>query len=318
MSVNFVNFTIFKFKAPDMISFSIVMRVWIVILLTLSLAGCNKNKQKPARSDIITVSILPQKYFVDQLSGNRFEVNVMLPPGANPVTYEPTPRQMKDIGVSSAYLRIGYIVFEKNWMKRFESINPQLKIFDQSKGANLIYRENHKGISENSKSSGKGVDPHIWLSPKSVKRQVRHIRDMLIEIDPGNEEKYKTHYQTFLAGIDSLDREIEEILSGKDNRSFMIFHPALTYFARAYHLEQIPIQLEGKEPTPARIRKIMDQAEEHNFRHILVQKQFSTDEARTLAKALGGEVFRIDPMAYEWRKNMMEIARKVEQAVDDS
>jgi zinc transport system substrate-binding protein len=301
-----------------MINFNSLMRLWVMCFLLLSLAGCNSRKQKPTRSNIITVSILPQKYFVDQLSGNRFEVNVMLPPGANPMTYEPTPRQMKEIGVSSAYLRIGHIVFERNWMKKFESINPQLRVFDQSKDAKLIHRENHKGMSENNNSSGKGADPHIWLSPKSVKIQVRHIHDMLVKIDPGNKENYGKHYHTLLATIDSLDREIQEILSDKDNRSFMIFHPALTYFARDYHLEQIPIQLEGKEPTPARIRIIMDQAEERNFRHILVQKQFSTDEARTLAKALGGGVLRIDPMAYDWRKNMMQIARKVEQALGDS
>ncbi len=279
--------------------------------------GCKTGKEEHEADKIITVSILPQKYFVDQLAGNRFEVNVMIPPGASPVTYEPSPKQIRKIGSSMAYLRIGHIMFEKVWMDKIQSANPDLQIFDQSKHVELI-RHEKPGTQSMNQNHGRGVDPHIWLSPESVKVQVKNIRDMLIELDSANSKQYQNNYHTLINRIDSLDARIGKTLENIDNRSFLIFHPALSYFARAYQLEQVAVQHEGKEPSLARIRKLIDEGREKNIRAILIQEQFSTDEAKTLAEELNAEVIQVDPLAYNWTENMMTIARKMQKALKGS
>jgi zinc transport system substrate-binding protein len=118
-----------------------------------------------------------------------------------------------------------------------------------------------------------------------------------------------------ISRIDSLDAQINKTLEDIDNRSFLIFHPALSYFARAYQLEQVAVQHEGKEPSPARLRNLIDEAREKNIRAVLIQEQFSTDEAQTLAEELNAEVIQVDPLAYNWMENMMTIARKMQKAL---
>ncbi|MGM0530240.1 MAG: metal ABC transporter solute-binding protein, Zn/Mn family [Bacteroidota bacterium] len=289
----------------------------ITPVLFLIFSGCDSGENTHGNDRIITVSILPQKYFVDKVSGKRFDVNVMIPPGASPVTYEPSPKQMSNIGNSEAYLKIGYVVFERAWMDRIQSANPHLKIFDQSDNLDVI---NHGQDSSNAvtQSHGKGVDPHIWLSPEAVKIQLKNIRDMLIKLDSANREQYRENCQSLMTEIDSLDAQIRHSLEGIDSREFLIFHPALAYFARDYRLKQIPVQKEGKEPSPARIRNLVDKARERNIKVIMIQKQFSTDDAKALASELDGEVIQIDPLAYNWMENMKTIARKMKKALMDS
>lgn len=286
----------------------------ITPVLFLIFSGCNSGQKTERQDKDVTVSILPQKYFVDKVSGKRFDVNVMVPPGANPVTYEPSPRQMSNLGNSLAYLKIGHVVFEQVWMDRIRSANPRLKIFDQSENVDLI---DHGG-NGSTHSHGKGVDPHIWLSPESVQVQLRNIRDMLIKLDSVNRKDYRENCKALMKDIDSLDAEIQHSLEGIDNREFLIIHPALAYFARDYGLEQIAVQKEGKKPSPARIRNLVDKARERNIQAVIIQKQFSTDEAKTLARELDGEVIQIDPLAYNWMENMRTIAGKLRKALKDS
>lgn len=289
----------------------------LVFLLAVMLSGCKSGNNQHEYARTITVSILPQKYLVDQLSGNRFEVNVMIPPGASPVTYEPSPKQISDIGNSTAYLRIGHIVFEKVWMDKIKSANPHLQIFDQSKHVDLISEGKNRKTS-GAASQKANVDPHIWLSPESVKTQLITIRDMLIKLDSANREVYSENCQRLQEKIDSLDARMRKSLGGMDNRGFLIFHPALSYFARDYQLEQIAVQHEGKEPSAARIRNLVDEARKRNIKVVMIQKQFSTDEAKALAQELDGEVIQIDPLAYNWLENMKTITRKMQKALKET
>jgi len=288
--------------------------IFLLTALVITMGGCKPGSDRREVDHMVTVSILPQEFFVKQLAGDRFEVNVMIPPGASPVTYEPSPKQIQKIGGSMAYLKIGHIVFEKVWMDKLRSANPELQVFDQSKHVELIRHET-QGKHSMGHNHGRGVDPHIWLSPEAVKVQVKNIRDMLIELDSANRKEYQNNYHTFINRIDSLDDQINKTLEGIDNRSFLIFHPALSYFARAYQLEQVAVQHEGKEPSPARLRNLIDEARKKNIRAVLIQEQFSTDEAQTLAEELNAEVIQVDPLAYNWMKNMMTIARKMQKAL---
>lgn len=282
----------------------------LIIVFTGWLTGCDRAPQKQqGQKPMITVSIQPQKYFVEQIAGDHFQVQLMIPPGASPVTYDPSPSQMKKLEQSQAYIRIGHIVFEKAWMEKIRSVNPGLKILDQSEGVDLIREPGH------SSGSGQGVDPHIWTSPREVKTQVKNIRDFLIRLDSAHHQTYRENAREFLTRIDSLDARISERLSDLGQADFLIFHPALSYFARDYGLNQISLEHQGKEPTPARIREVIDRSEASRIEDVFIQKQFSTDEARALARELEAEVVRIDPLAYDWLQNMQIMSRAIADAL---
>jgi len=285
--------------------------LFIPILIFFS--GCIQNQTKDKKNQI-TVSILPQKFFVEKIAGDKFKINVMLPPGANPATYEPTPRQMKNLSNSALYYRIGYIEFEKAWMRNIQSNNKELKVVDLSKGVNLIQGEDNWHVDHLHKG---GTDPHIWMSPKSVKIQIKNIFNNLAKHDPGNKEYYRNNYQIFLAEIKELDERIENSLKNIKSRKFMIFHPALTYFARDYDLVQIPIEIEGKNPTPGHLIKIIDIAKKENIKLIFIQQQFDVENARTIAREINGEVIQIDPLAHDWLNNMIHITKILENALNN-
>ena len=278
------------------------------------MGAVNNNQQQNHKinKQSVTVSVLPQKYFMERIVGNNLSINVMIPPGASPVTYEPTPKQMKELSVSSLYIRIGHIEFEKSWMKKIRDINPEMRVVDQSVVANLIepeYKLNdeheHKGHHHH------GVDPHIWTSPKEVKKQIDFLYQYLIKTYPEFDSDFTKNYNSFISEIDSLDSYITEQLKLYHGNKFMIFHPALSYFARDYGLIQISIEIDGKEPTPANIQEIIEVAKEEEIKVIFVQKQFSTHNAEVIAKEINGRVVQIDPLSYYWPESLKLIVDEI-------
>jgi len=294
----------------------------LLLLICLILFFCTgKKNPKVMMTKRITVSILPQKYFVNRIAKGKWDVNVMVPPGHNPATYEPTPLQMKTLDQSTLYFRIGHIVFEKAWMDNLISINPQIKVVDASKGIRLIKSIPHHHYDHSTsdhveqdktkdeeKPGEEGVDPHIWLSPIAVEKICRNILDALIEADPENHSFYKRNCREFINEIDQLNLELIRILNNLRGKKFMVYHPAWSYFARDYGLIQLPIESEGKHPRPADLRRIIDTAKREGIKVIFVQQQFDTHSAEAIAKEIEGKVIQMDPLALDWIKNMKKIA----------
>ncbi|MCK5028945.1 MAG: zinc ABC transporter substrate-binding protein [Bacteroidales bacterium] len=283
---------------------------FFILLLLISASCSNQSTENSNNKKTITVSILPQKYFVEKVAGEHFNINVLIPPGASPVTYEPTPKQMKELSNSFAYLKIGYIEFENVWMKNMQSINAEMKIVDLSQNADLIEPEN-KHVHSHDGHHHHGVDPHIWTSPIEVKKQAEIIFDFLVNSEPESKNEFTVNYNSFLSEIDSLNNYLIEILLPYKNRKFMIFHPALSYIARDYGLEQISIEIDGKEPTPANIQEIINVAKQEDIRIIFVQKQFSTHNAEVIANEIQASVIQIDPLDYNWEKSIRFIANEI-------
>jgi zinc transport system substrate-binding protein len=275
--------------------------VGILILLE----GCSRSSSL-RNNRIITVSILPQKYLVEQICGDKFKVQVLLPPGANHETYEPTPRDMVNLEGASLYFSIGYLDFEQNWLPRFISAEPGLKVVNTSSGISLI-----EGHHNEHASAGKGIDPHTWLCPANLKIQARIIANALIEADSIHSEYYLHNLIRVEGLIDSVDKQVRNRLASCPGKSFLIFHPALAYFARQYGLEQISIEYEGKEPSASRIRELIDIAREKNIRTILVSKEFDTRNAEAIASEISARIIVFDPMAADWPGNIIHLAELI-------
>jgi zinc transport system substrate-binding protein len=261
----------------------------------------------------VTVSILPQKYFVEQIGGDHVKVNVMVPPGAEPEDYDPTPKQIAGLANSKLYFAVG-VPFEQVWLKRFVAANPRLKIVDtQQRIAKMPLVANHlhhRAINIK--------DPHVWLSPPLVRLQAMEIRDALIHQDPQHEADYRRNYQRFALAINKLDNQLLAIfakLDGKAVNKFMTFHPAWGYFADNYGLQQIAIEDAGKEPGAKRLQQLIDQAKANHIRVIFVEPQFSQKAARTIAKQIKGDVVAVDPLAEDWPANLIKVAEAFRDAI---
>jgi len=289
------------------------MKVFKILLFAVLFTSCSNVETNKTNEKVnLIVSILPQKYFVEKIAGDHFNVSVMIPPGASPVTYEPTPRQMKALSKSSVYFQIGHIEFEKSWMKKLIAVNPEIKLVDISQTTNLIETDDSRDHGHlHAGHHHHGVDPHIWTSPKEVKKQVQIIYESLIIEEPKLKDEFEKNYNSFIEEIDSLDQYISNELEQFKGRKFLIFHPALSYIARDYGLQQISIEIDGKEPTPANIQKIIDTAKKENIKIVFVQKQFSIHNAEVIANEIGGKVVRIDPLDFNWEKSIRLITDEI-------
>jgi zinc transport system substrate-binding protein len=275
--------------------------------------------------EMVFVSILPQKFFVQQISGDSLAVEVMVLPGASPATYEPKSSQMRKLANSSAYFAIG-VPFENAWLDKISGINPAMKIIHTDLGINKIAMEKHfheedhhssemaDGDSEEHNHQQTGLDPHIWLSPVLVKTQAETIYNNLKELFPDKSPLFTTNYRAFLDTLDRLHKEIQNQLSDIKGKRFMVFHPSWGYFAKEYGLEQIAIEIEGKSPKPSQMKEIIEHAKELNINVIFAQSQFSVKSATIIAGEISGEVILVDPLAENYFANMKDVAAQLKKA----
>ncbi len=269
----------------------------ILLFVGITLSACNFESNQNSKPQVM-VSIIPQKYFVQRVAGDMVDVNVMIGEGYEPATYEPTPNDIQKIHHTDLYFRIGQIGFEKTQMDKLANINPNMKIIDTSKNIQFLLLDN-------------GLDPHIWLSPKLVIEQVRVITEALSNFDPINAQKYRSNSQVFINELEQLDAELAEIFKPLVGKKIFVYHPAFGYLANAYGFEQEYFQIEGKQPTVQQINNIINQAKRENIKIVFVQKQFDTKSAETIANEIGGKVVALNPLEYDYIKNMKEMGKKI-------
>jgi len=229
----------------------------------------------------------------------------MIPPGGNHETFEPSPRDIARVAGASAYFTIGALDFEKAWVEKVTAVNPGIKVVNTSNGIMMIEGHVHQGHE----ADAHVFDPHTWFSPAAVKIQAKEMCDGLCTIFTSDSEDFRKNLADFIREADSADSLIKELLKPYKGNSFLIFHPALAYFARDYGLKQESIEFEGKEPSPVHMREIIDMAKANGIKVIFVSKEFDMRHAETIASQLGGRLVTFDPMAYNWTENIISIAR---------
>ncbi len=262
----------------------------------------------------VFVSIVPQKYFVQQICKDLADVQVMVPPGASPATYEPKPRQMVAISKTRIYFSIG-VPFENTWLKKIVATNPDMGVVSTDRGIKKLPMAGRHHAEDEKQSEHGTLDPHIWLSPPLVMVQARTILEALQETDPAHRSVYENNYRAFILQLSDLDAELRSIFSGRSGQPFMVFHPSWGYFAHAYGLKQVPIEIEGKEPKPAQLRDLIEYAREGGIKFVFVQPQFSARSAKLIAGEIGGQVVLADPLAEDWAGNLRAVARQFKTAL---
>lgn len=288
------------------------MHKYILILLFapifLACNGSNKSHGDSDQKKVFTVTIETQRYFLDQITGGNFTINTLVPPGTSPETYEPAPSVIMNMSKSELYFKVGDLGFEKAWSARLAQNNPNMAIIDCSEGIELIENEDHHHSGSHAGHNHGAMDPHVWSSPLAVKIFTQNMLEGVVSIDPENEDFYRSNFEEFLGKVDSVDQVISNILVDSPTRSFIIYHPALGYFAHDYDLHQHSIEFEGKSPSPAQMRGLIDIARDENISTVFIQKGFDAKNAEVVAREIGADVFEIDPLSYNWDEELIRIA----------
>ncbi|MCL5036752.1 MAG: zinc ABC transporter substrate-binding protein [Chloroflexi bacterium] len=248
------------------------------------------------RIGVIT-TLVPLEEFAEKVGGDKVSVTSMVPPGANPHTFEPRPGQLKNIGNAKIYIKAGSCVeFELAWLSKLLALNKNIMVIDASRGIRLI-----------------GRDPHIWLSPKNAEIIVKNIYEGLAAADPKNKDYYKKNMENYIKELEALDSSIAESLKKTGTKEILVYHPAWAYFAARYGLEEIPIEEDGKEPSPRRIGDVVKKARKKNIVIIIASPEFNTRNAEIIANEINGKVVLISDLEKDYIKNLSKVVLALEK-----
>ena len=293
----------------------------------------------------VTTSILPTKFFVEKIAGDDAKISTMVVDGANPHTYEPRPAQMKELENSEIYFGVGGTEFDNVWVEKFKKQYPKIKFVDTASGIekmkNHEHDEDHDDHDEHDHDKhehgdhdhhakhhehgddddhkkhhhhGK-FDPHVWMDPVLAKTQAQNILNALKEKYPADAAKFDENFAKFVKELDELDAYAKEKLGALNGGKFLIYHPALGYFAHRYNLEELSVEIEGKEPKPAELKELIDTAKKEKIKTIFIAKGFPTKAAQTIAKETGANVVKIDILSEQWDKSMHEIIDEIAKSM---
>jgi zinc transport system substrate-binding protein len=284
----------------------------VLLIAIILISGCNRpgNNQK-----LITVSILPQKYFIDVLTNQSVEVNVMVPPGSSHATYAPTSMQFKKLSDSKMYMGIGHLGYEAAWMPRLAELNEEMKTVILSNHIELIAgacAHDHHGQGHDH-----GVDPHIWMSPKVVLQLLPHIKTALLASFPELKSTIEENYDDLFLKISQVDEHMTTVTRQLPKKEFLIFHPALSYLARDYDLVQTAVEQDGKEPSPAYLASIIKKAREESIPVIFIQEEYDIRSAQTISDEAGIALVQINPMAYNWLDAMSTLTQTLKSHLNE-
>jgi zinc transport system substrate-binding protein len=250
---------------------------------------------------VVVTTVLPLGHFVERVAGDLVSVEVLIPPGASPATYEPTIRQRTALQDASLLVKVGHphFPFERAWLDRLLEDRDDLRVVSSAEGLPLS-----------------GEDPHVWVSPPHVRKLAESIAQALLEMLPDHRTGIETRRDVFLDEIAVLDNELRSMLEPYRGRKFLVFHPAWGHFAEAYGIEQVSIEHEEKEPGPEELAHLVELARKEKVRVVFVQPQFHRASAELVADEIGARVVVVDPLAPNWAENLRDVARAFRRALD--
>lgn len=276
------------------------------------LLACHSNREMGA--NVLTVTIEPQRYFLEQIVGDKFQVNTLVPPGSSPETYEPSPSAMIKLGNSRTYFKVGFLGYENVWTGKLAENNPGLRIVDCSAGIEPVYgghghHDHSHGDADHGDDHTDAADPHVWSSAKNAVLFSQNMLNAVVELDIENADFYRANFEKLTQKIAETDSVLTRLLKDIPTRSFIVYHPALAYLARDYNLVQHSIEFEGKNPSPAQMKELVDLAKAENIKTVFVQQEFDIKNSQVIAREIGARSHTINLLAYEWDEQLIRIAQ---------
>ena len=290
-------------------------------LLILLAAICIQSAytENPKKINVF-VSIMPQKYFAEKVGGDLVNVSVLVPSGTSPENFDPSPKQIVQLGSSDVYFTIG-IPFENIFLDKLKAGKKKLVVAgcdkDVPKLRNQEHEEHeHEHEHEHGHHHGE-FDPHIWTDPELVKIIAENMASTLSSIDPAHATTYTTNLENFKGEMDALKVELSRQLSPYKGRIFYVYHSAYSYFAQRFNLVQKSIETGEKEPTPAKLRDLVNQAKQDKVKTIFIQPEFPASGAKRVAEAIGGRSVSLSVLEYNYPENMRMTARLLAESFEE-
>ncbi len=277
------------------------LSILVVIVLAALLCGCISPEELPSDKINVVTTIAPQKELIKSVGKEKVNITVMVPPGAEPHTFEPTPSQMRAVAVADLYIMNGAGL--EFWMDRLLQVNKKMLVVDTSKGIDLVWE-----------SEGE-IDPHIWLSLRNAAVQLENIYQGLVQVDPDNRDFYLKNKEEYVQKLQSLDAELNQSFSNAHRKIFVVHHPAWTYFARDYNLEQVPLMENEKEPGPKYLGEVIELARKNNITSVFVEPEFNPKAAEVIAKEMNASIIDLDPLAENYLENMRHAGKKIAESL---
>lgn len=270
--------------------------VAIVIFSMFILISCkNTNSNK----DIITTSVPPLKWIVSEIAGDKYVVESIIKSNVSHESFEPDVKDIQKLEESKVLFFYEMFEFEETLEKSsngkaynvLEGLDENLFLKDEHNNDVVIDKDHehhhdekeHEHHHDHGKS---GKDPHVWFSMSITKYVAKKILDKLVELYPTDKDIFEKNYENLISKIDSFENESREILMNLGSKSFIIYHPSLSYFLNGSNVKEIAIETEGKEPSAKEIEEIIENAKQNNVKTIFVQPQFSKDSAKAIKDEL--------------------------------
>ncbi len=273
-------------------------------LFIVALFCCSIGVAEPLKAG---VGILPPAYLAERIGGAQIQVAVLVGPGQNFHTYEPTPKQLADLAGASLYFQMG-LSFEKRLVEKIVSANPNVRVVDLLEG--IALRPMDAEPCDEHLGHG-AMDPHVWLNPLDAKILARNMARALRQYDPVHAAAYGSNLDALDKDLDALHARVSALLAPFKGRTFYVYHPSFGYFADVYGLKQAAVEIEGKEPTARQLAALIDRAKAEGVRAIFVQQQFPRKSAEAVAREIGGKVVAVDPLARDYLAGVETIAQNL-------
>jgi zinc transport system substrate-binding protein len=265
----------------------------------------------PADKLTAFADIGPVANLAREIGGQRVQVSVLVPPGRDPHTFEPTPRQMAGMSAARLFLNLD-MPFARRMLLKLKNANPHLRVVEVAAGIERIPLDSENGEHGH---HGEELDPHIWLDPTRAAKMAENLAQAFGRADPPGRDYYQANLERLKVRLSALDAKLKKSLEPYRGREFFVFHPALGYLAQAYGLKQVAVQAGGKEPGAKRLAQLIQRAKEKGVRIVFVEPQFPQGTARALAQAIGGSLVVVDPLAPDYPANLERLAESLAQAM---
>ena len=263
----------------------------------------------------IFVSIGPHLDFCQQIGSDRVSVQLLLPPGKSPATYAPAPQQIQALSRAQLFFKVG-LPFETALLAKIKALPRHPQIIDTQAEITLQPMQNeidvegqtHKGHHQHLQTD---LDPHSWLDPRLALKQATTIATALSRSDPDGKDIYLDNLNSLKESLLALHKNLTATLAPFAGSTIFVYHPAFGYFAGAYNLHQLAVELEGKRPKAKELAKFIKKARQERAKVIFVQPQFDQKSARKIADALNCAVIPLDPLAQNYCANLNYIAETI-------
>ena len=309
---------------------------WIFALLlaastTASIIACDPPERSPGAGLLeVGVSVAPQKFIVERIARGGARVQVLIPSGADPHSYEPGPDQLRVLSDLGVYFRQG-LEFETACLRRLQGVNPAMQIVDLGPGVvgppgarDVSPEHEHRNIpglsptASHSHSHAAGhehLNPHTWLSPRLVRAQSDLILNALAGLRPDERSRFERGHRELQADIARVDRYIRRRLAPVRGRLLVVYHPSWEYFAHEYGLKMLAIQDEGHQPSARDLMRLVRAAREAGVKAVFAEPGFDPRSVEVVARDIGARVETIDPLAEDWEQNLCDTADLIAEAL---